>query len=113
MSKLRSQVVQLMLPWWGQHDGELYFQPMTLTAEGAVDRRVAFRIMRKWYKKNIGRSIRKDKLRVVWSTRFTTLAMTEDNVREYLHSLARDSYEQIKEDPNTGVQEEASKGSGE
>jgi len=105
MSEPRKQIVQVMLPWFGNHDGELYYSPMSFTKEGKVSRREAFRIMRKWYKKEIGVNVDKKTLERIWKYRHETFAIDENTINQYIHDMARDTYEQTEDDSDTRTQE--------
>lgn len=107
----RTQIVQLLLPWFDPA-GELYYQPMSLSEPGKVDRRRAFRIIRKWYKEQIGVKICKTTLCRVWRVRFETFAMDAQSVDQYFQEMARETYEETENDSDSGVQEEDSNGSG-
>jgi hypothetical protein len=100
-------MVHLTLPWFGNHDGELYYSSMKLTQDGGLDRRKAFRIMRKWYKEAIGINVHKSVIERVWKCRQVIPVMEESDVNDYLTKLAARSYEEIKNDGDTSVQEEA------
>lgn len=109
---IRNQMVQLMLPWFGNHDGELYYSAMSITQPGKVDRRKVFRLVRKWYKEQIGVTVDKLTLERIWRLRHTTWAVQESNIEDYIHQLARDTYEETKAESDTGLQEEAAGGTG-
>lgn len=99
-------IVQVRLPW---HDGErMQFSAMTIGFEGRVDRRLAFRMIRKWYKEQIGRTVRKDLMEKVWQVRLQQKAMTETDVQAKIDNMARRSYEEDQNDTDTTVQKEAS-----
>ena len=88
MSEPRQYITQLFLPYWTFED-ELDYMSMSLTtADGVVDRRQAFRIMRQWYKDHIGRSVPKEVLIRVWRRRTTSLGLTEQDMAEQLHRMA-------------------------
>lgn len=108
----RNQIVQLLLPWFGNRGGELYYTPMSLSEPGKVDRRKAFRIVRKWYKKEIGVTVDKLTLERIWKRRHVTWAMDEAAVGDYLHQLARDTYEETIAESNSGAQEETPQDTG-
>lgn len=107
----RTQIVQLMLPWFDPA-GELFYQPMALSEPGKVDRRKAFRIVRRWYKEQIGVTVCKGTLSRVWGARFTTYAMDADSMDHYFQAMARETYEETEDNANSGTQEEVSTGAG-
>lgn len=102
----RPQIVQLMLPWFDPA-GDLCYSNMVLTASPKVDRRIAFRMMRKWYKEHIGITICKTTMQRVWKYRHVTRAMSMDDMHQKLHDMARRSREEIEDHTDSGTQEEA------
>lgn len=108
----KSQMVQLLLPWFSNADGELNYSAMTLSEPGRVDRRKAFRIMRKWYKEQIGITVDKLTLERLWRRRHTTYAIDPNSVEDYIHELARETYEETVAESDLGSQEEAPSGAG-
>ncbi len=102
-------IVQLLLPWWSVEDN-LEYSSMTIGFEGRVDKRVAFKAMRKWYKQALGKTIRKQVLERVWKRRFVQPAMTEARMAQKLDELAWRSHEETKDKPDIGSQEEADGG---
>lgn len=102
----RTQIVQLMLPWFDPA-GELYYQPMALSEPGQVDRRKAFRIVRNWYKEQIGVQVCKTTLTRIWKRRFVTFAIDEESVNNYFQDMARETYEETETEGDSGAQEEA------
>lgn len=105
------QIVQLMLPWFGNHDGELYYSAMSLS-DVKVDKRRAFRIIRRWYKEQIGVVVDKQTLERLWKRRHVTRAVDESDVDNYLQRLARDTYEETESIADCGTQEEAPREAG-
>lgn len=103
---MRTQMVQLMLPWFDPA-GELFYNVMTLSEPGKVDRRRAFRIMRKWYKEHIGVKVCKITLTKIWKRRHTTWAIDGDIMNNYIQDMARETYEETKAESDSDVQEEA------
>lgn len=101
----KTQIVQLMLPWFDPA-GELFYSAMSLSAPVKVDRRKAFKIMRKWYKSQIGVKVDKQTLERIWKRRHTTWAIEQHTVEEYIHQLARETYEETIQESNTDSQKE-------
>lgn len=105
----RHYICQFFLPWFGNHDGELYYSAMTLTDTRPIDRRRTFRIIRKWYQKEIGIQVDKQTLQRLWNRRHETTAIPEEAVAEYIQNLARQTYEETQEITDTSIQDGASK----
>ncbi len=104
-------ITQLTLPWFGNHDDRLYLSSMSLTdPEGEVSRRKAYRLVRKWYREQVGITVCKKTLERVWKNRFTTTAMTEGSINQQLHDMARETYEKTKDESDIDAQEEAGAG---
>ena len=97
-------ITNFALPWYTP-EGELQYSSMTMSAPGGVDKRKAKSIIRKWYKEEIGVNIDKIALEALWKCRFETKAFSEKALMEYMHDMARRSYEEIVEESDSGVQE--------
>ena len=103
----RTQIVQVGLPWYSQ-EGELNYNAMTLSEPTKVDKRKAFRIIRKWYKEEIGLDVCNNTLSIIWKNRHTTWAIDEITIGNHLQDLARQTYEETITESNTDSQEETS-----
>lgn len=102
-------LVQLWLPWFSPGDEELQYSSMTIGFEGKVDKRLARRIMRKWYKEQIGRTIHKRTLERIWKRRTVQRAMSEEKIQGYIDELARQTYEEAQSITDSELQENTSK----
>lgn len=92
------KIYMLLMPWW-DHEDKLQFTRMSLTGEN-VDRRLAFRMMRKWYASAIGRSVDKYTLNKVWKRKFVTRAITEHSINDMLTEMAHESYKAVTDPDN-------------
>lgn len=102
-----------MLPWY-DHDGVLQHSAMTLKSETPITKRKGFSIMRKWYKEHIGQDLSRAILEVIWKDRFETIAKGSEEIDEYMHKLARETYdESLKDNPDIAAQEAANEKTGE
>jgi len=98
-------LVQLYLPWFSPGDEELQYASMTLGFENSVDKRLAFRIMRRWYKDQIGRSIHKRILERIWKRRNVQKALTAEKMDSYLDQIAGETYEAAQSLRDCEIQE--------
>lgn len=105
MSVQRQQVT-LWLPWFSVED-ELEYSAMTLFADGAVDRRLAKRLVRKWYKDKLGVTACDRMLRRVWKHRIVQRVLTEQEIAQRMHDMARETYEETVRSADTDTQEKA------
>jgi len=80
--------------------------------ESSVCKRKAFRIVRKWYKDDLGINIDKSALERIWQGRHETKSISEENLNLYLHDLAKETYEEIENDPDINAQSEATEATG-
>jgi len=101
---MRTQIVQLMLPWFDPA-GSLNYAAMSLSEPGRVDRKKAFRILRRWYKDQIGVTVDKHTLQIIWKRRHSTWALDLSSMEEYVHQMARRTYEETISESNTELQE--------
>lgn len=102
-------IVMINLPWFDPA-GDLFYETMRLQSPGPVDRRTAFKAMRKWYKKEIGQTVDNEMLRELWKRRHETRAMTEQKVQELIHQLAIGDYAKIKKESDSNAQEDVAGG---
>lgn len=109
--RVRTQMVQMLLPWFDPA-GELYYSPMTISEPGKVDRRKAFKYMRRWYKDQIGVKVDKMTLERVWKRRHVTWAVDEQDINDYINKLAMQTYEETKEESDSEVSSGASSEAG-
>jgi len=105
----RTHMCQVLLPWYNEDD-ELAHTPMCFTMQGRMDRRKAFRIIRRWYRLQLGITICKIALYQIWDTRHETFALDPNAINQYMHELAVESRnnEEIENNSDTGPQEETS-----
>lgn len=103
-----TQIVMLSVPWW-DHMEELNYASITLVSENSVDKRVARRVVRKWYKHQIGRSIPKYLIERVWKRRHVTRPMEVADIDNMLTEMAIASY---NEHTNPDYKEEDTSGAG-
>lgn len=104
-------LVQLWLPWFSPGDEALQYSSMTLGFEGNIDKRLARRIIRKWYKEQIGRKIHKRTLERIWRRRTVQQAMSEERVQGYIDELARQTYEEAQSITDSDTQKETTQAS--
>lgn len=95
-------MTQLWLPWFDDNDA-LQISTMNLCSPDKICRRLARRLMRNWYKHNIGRSVNKSMLDDIWSKRHVSKAYTLEN---HIHQLARDTHDTTQECSTIELQEE-------
>ena len=112
MSKKEIYMTILLLPWYSAGDQELTYSSMKFTSPEPIKQKKGVRFVRNWYKKHIGRSLRKRDILSIWKKRMETKAMSEEKMNDYLNYLATESYEEIKKESSTTVQEKASSGTG-
>lgn len=95
MHDTRKVVTQLLLPWWCPA-GELEYSAMTLMDDVPVCRKKAVRLVRRWYRDTIGRTVHKSTLDRIWRRRLVQRTVTEQEMAERLHETAG----RLHEEPN-------------
>lgn len=88
---MSKKMVLLALPWTDEH-GHRQITRMTLASDELPDRRMAFRMVRNFYKHNIGRSVTKQVIEIIWKARVVTRSMTEEDINIKLNEMAHETY---------------------
>lgn len=84
-------ITQLFPPFY---DGELACKGhIVMTQEDSLpDRRLGYRLIRRFYRNVVGRKIPKYVLRQVWNGRFVTPAMSEEKINQLMQEMAIESH---------------------
>ena len=98
-----TQIVTLFLPWVDAED-KWQHQVMRLSGD-TIGKRVARRIMRKWYKNLIGITVDKRTLEAIWKRRHVSKALSATDINLKFQEMAIASYNEC---PAPSASEEAS-----
>lgn len=83
-------MVNLALPWF-DYEGELNYQGATFVFTGRVERRQCKRVVNRWYKEALGRSVRPEVFQRVWRRRHVTGLMSPEKIEEIVNRFIIDA----------------------
>lgn len=106
----RTVMMFLDCPWKDKY-GEVQISRMRLTGD-CLTRRYVTRYLRKWYKVKLDFKVPKFVIQSIWSNRFVTNVLSEEEIQTALHEMAMEAHEQIKNDTDTEAQETTNGGAG-
>lgn len=109
--KKDEQVVKLMLPWYTP-EGKKAISGITLANPNGVDKRLAKRVIRRFYKHQMGRSIRKEFIEHCYKSRIACTALTEAQILEGMHDMARRTYEENNQSTDPHSEESSTEEAG-
>ena len=98
----RQFMTYVPLPWV-DHDGGMNLSGMTLVSpDKAICARKGRRIVRLWYKDQIGKVLPKNIVHMIWQDRSDTRSLTEDATRKQFNTFVEGMiHEEIEDNANS------------
>lgn len=88
-----AKMIMLSLPF-NNHDGHRDMSVMRLAGE-KISRRLAYRLMRRFYKQQIGIPVHKSILSLIWRRRLETALVTAAQINDNFTKMAHESYLEV------------------